>query len=179
MQFKLSAIAALASVAAASPVLNARETTCAADAVTAINGLTEASRKIGDSAATLTFQNIIVKGPQIIQGTVQIAQTTAAGVGLPCNGELTQAEQQKICNATSELILAEEDLLKAISSKQGVLGATPFGAPVAAAGEALERTTDKLLFEIVDSTPACGKSLDDLRKALDQDFQDLQGALRP
>ncbi|KAL4792601.1 hypothetical protein BDV19DRAFT_391908 [Aspergillus venezuelensis] len=177
MQFKLSAIAALASVAAASPVLNTRETTCAADAVTAINGLTEASHKVGNSVSTLTVQNSIIRGQEIIQGTVQVVRSTVAGVGLPCEGELTEAEQQQICDATSQLIIAEEDLLRALASKGGLLGSTPFSAPLAAAGRTLEGTTDELLFQIVGSTPACGKSLDDLRKALDKDFQGLQSAL--
>ncbi|KAL4951148.1 hypothetical protein BDW69DRAFT_186677 [Aspergillus filifer] len=172
MQFKLSAIAALASVAAATPVLNARDTTCAANAVTAINALTEESQNIAKSVANLNANTIVIEVPKILQSTVQEVRTMSTGVGLPCEGELTEAEQQQICDATGRLISAEEDLVKAFSSRKNLIGSFGLGAPVSAVALDLEGA-DQLVFQIADSTPVCGKSLQDLENTLGKDIQDL------
>ncbi|RDW84067.1 uncharacterized protein DSM5745_04393 [Aspergillus mulundensis] len=179
MYFKATAIATLLSLAAAGPIAT-REASCATNAVTTLNSLTDEVNGLKTTAQGITLAGMFIKIPTLITGTTKtISTATLAATNLRCDEELSEEDQKKVCAAAEAFVKADQGLVYVLIGKQGIINYGPFAAPLQAVTRQFESATDSLVFGVLDAAPTCAGSVEELVKTLDKDTQHLQELLEP
>ncbi|KAJ0421372.1 hypothetical protein BJY00DRAFT_312279 [Aspergillus carlsbadensis] len=172
MHFDLPTLATLLAVAAAAPSKR-QDSACATNAVATLSTLTQEVQTLETSVENISAENVFTSTPTVLNAVIANIRTLANGPGLPCDTELSADEQQEICDAASAFVTANMKLVQALGDQKGLLAVTPLSAAVREVGRNLEAAMDSFLLPIVDSTPACGASVQELGQALNEEFIDL------
>ncbi|KAL4904157.1 hypothetical protein BDW74DRAFT_179249 [Aspergillus multicolor] len=179
MHFKATALASLLSLAAAGPI-SARESSCATNAVTTLNSLTEEINTLKTTTQNINAANFFVGVPNVISGTVNtITKASNAVTTLQCNEELSEEDQKKVCTAAEAFVTADEGLIKSLSERKNLLTLTPFAPPLLEVSRQLERVTDNVVFSALEAAPTCAGSVKELAQALGDDVKQLEEDLDP
>ncbi|RDW84068.1 uncharacterized protein DSM5745_04394 [Aspergillus mulundensis] len=176
MHFKTAAIATLLSVAAALPA-PADQTSCVDNAVTVLDNLSSGAKALQGQVEDFTPSALFSTFPRIING-FNDELGGLASLDLNCGGELSADDQKKVCAATENLIVANEDLVKSLGAKQAIIGQTPFGGPLSAVVRSLEATLDPVVFSAINAAPVCAGDLEKLETALAKDVEAVVGQLQ-
>ncbi|KAL3451128.1 hypothetical protein BJX65DRAFT_304533 [Aspergillus insuetus] len=172
MQFKLATLATLLAVASAAPAKRL-DSTCASNVVATLNALMEEVQTVQSTASGITLVNVFTSVPSVIRALADNISTLQNGAGLPCEGELSAEEQQRICDAASAFVTADTTLIRTLTGQNNIVSNTPFAAPLGTVGRELERATDSFILSIIDATPTCGASVSQLVQTLDTELAQL------